>query len=258
MNTCKNKHSIKRCFNRACETYDLNCHVQIQAGQFLIDKLKNYQIHYDQALDVGCGTGMITKRLLEELYCNHLLGIDFSNNLLEIAQGRLVRYNADLIEFDFDQFLCQTHQKRYDLIFSNMSLQWSDELALCIKQIYNHLSPNGIFAFSIPLQGTFFELNSIYSDQLHAYHDAFQMLSDFNVLLCEHESIVHSFDSVQSALQSIKMVGANSLSCVTNQALHGRSFLKNFFKKKYPPYSLTYHVGYFIINKLQKCLLNCL
>lgn|SRR3990167_3965531 len=250
MNAYNIKYNIKSNFNRSYETYDDNCYVQIQAARSLISKLKKYNVNYNCVIDLGCGTGITTEILANTIQYNQFQCVDFASRLLEIARRRLSNYNIDAIELDFDEIDYQP--KHYDLVFSNMSLQWSKDLTIVIKQIYNHLVKNGIFAFSLPLHGTFHELNQIHVNRLPIYHPVLQILinTGFTIIQCENETIINTFNSVKSAIQSIKLIGANGLSPSRNQTLRGKSMMNTFFKNPHPPYSLTYQLGYFLCRAI--------
>lgn len=238
------KNKIKRCFNKVHATYDDHCQAQVCAANVLINQLKNYRIHYYRALDIGCGTGITTKILMNAFHFDHIQGLDFASELLIIAKNRL-KNSVELIEVDFDEF--HQEEKTYDLIFSNMSLQWSRDLMTCINKIYQLLSHDGIFTFSIPLAGTFQELQPAHVNPLHHQEEILKIVhsSGLNVLESINQTHVRSFDTINEALWSIKVIGANSITN-RNKTFINKTGINYFFKKLHPPYSLTYQLGCFI------------
>ena len=249
MITINRPNKIRDCFNKASETYDTNCQVQLRIAKSLINQVKNYQLSFNKIFDLGCGTGISTKILAETLEYEYLHAVDFAERLLEIARVRLAAYGAIVVESDFDLLDYQT--EAYDLIFSNMSFQWSLDLIALIKKIHSILLSDGILAFSIPLSGTFYELNLGHVNQLFTQDKILDILNEIGFTTIYHysESITNVFDSVPLALHSIKSIGANCLPQSMNKTLCGKSITEKFFKKNEPPYTLTYQIGYFILKK---------
>lgn len=242
------KSEVKRCFNKAFSTYDANCHAQRAVGQKLIYLLKNHSGNYKKIIDLGCGTGLITKELSENFFLQQLTAIDIAPHLLAIAKLRLEK-NVEFIEADFDQLSLSF--KSYDLIFSNMSLQWSNDLSTSSKIMYQHLSSKGLFAFSLPLIGTFHELQDGHVNVLPTDDGIVNMLAaaGFKLLVSEIEENTFSFPTQLAAIQSIKKTGASYLPQKKQKGLRGRDNFVSFFKIDQPPFSLTYRIGYFIAEK---------
>jgi trans-aconitate 2-methyltransferase len=100
-------------------------------------------------IDLGCGTGELTRKLADKLTTAHVVGIDSSKEMLNEAQA----YRKDNVEFiqrtieeqlDSDQ--------KWDLIFSNAAIQWSDDHEQLIPKIIACLKKNGQLAIQIPSQ----------------------------------------------------------------------------------------------------------
>jgi len=87
-----------------------------------------------RAVDLGCGTGELTRRLADALPESDLLGLDSSPQMLERAQawsGRGLRFESG------DQ---SKLTGSYDLIFSNAALQWSEDHAALIPSLFECLN----------------------------------------------------------------------------------------------------------------------
>lgn len=97
-----------------------------------------------KVVDLGCGTGELTRRLADSLPDSNVLGIDASPQMLE-RTGEYVRTGlrfelGDLAELD----------GQWDLIFSNAALQWAEDHARLIPNLFNHLSPGGQIVVQMP------------------------------------------------------------------------------------------------------------
>src|SRR6266508_6376244 len=73
-----------------------------------------------RVLDLGCGTGELTRELHEKLGARATLGIDSSAAMLEKAQAEP---HAGL-EFQKANILAFLPESSYDVVFSNAALHW--------------------------------------------------------------------------------------------------------------------------------------
>jgi trans-aconitate 2-methyltransferase len=97
-----------------------------------------------RVVDLGCGTGELTRRLADSLLESNVLGLDSSPQMLERA-GEHARTG---LRFELGN-LADVGGK-WDLIFSNAALQWSDEHKKLIPLLYSRLAPNGQIAVQVP------------------------------------------------------------------------------------------------------------
>lgn len=97
-------------------------------------------------LDLGCGTGNITLKVLERFPKAHVTCLDVSKNMLEIAKNKLSGY--DSIEYVLGDFTIIDIIDDYDAIISSLALHHiaSDEAKLDMyKHIYDALNHGGVF-----------------------------------------------------------------------------------------------------------------
>jgi malonyl-CoA O-methyltransferase len=238
-------NSIKRFFNKASNTYDDNTHLQQAIGEKLITLIQQQTLLNPSIIDLGCGTGAVTRRLAIEIPHRHFHAIDIADQLLNIASERLSSFDIRVYEADFNHLTISDH--RYDIAFSNMALQWSTDLSKTIQSITTLLSHQGLLAFSLPLFGTLHELKHQYS--LNHFLPApliKNKLTDSGLELIYHhtETRVLTFDNLYLALKSIKNMGANYTGKRINKGLRGKSFLSLRMLQQ-----LSYHIGYFIARK---------
>ena len=147
--------SVCSSFNRAANSYDTHCDLQQKVGDRLIAKLQKYCSQANSILDVGCGTGLITQKLIATYQSPSFHALDIAEALLAKAKIRLPNHTTfHTANFDcLDAFL-----EPVDVIFSNMSLHWSANLNATIKSLTTSLNSQGYIAFSMPTAGTFSEL----------------------------------------------------------------------------------------------------
>ncbi|PBJ06826.1 methyltransferase domain-containing protein [Flavobacterium sp. ACN6] len=100
-----------------------------------------------KVLDLGCGTGELTKKLSEKLNNPTVLGIDNSAEMLPKAPlGENLKFEERTI---LDQL---NTDKKWDLIFSNAALQWIDDHNELFPKIISCINPGGQLAVQMPQQ----------------------------------------------------------------------------------------------------------
>ena len=97
-----------------------------------------------QVVDLGCGTGELTRHLADSLPKSDVLGLDASPQMLE-RTGEYVRPG---LRFELgDQAKLDG---KWDLIFSNAALHWSENHEELISHLFNCLKPGGQIAVQVP------------------------------------------------------------------------------------------------------------
>ncbi|CAM3603131.1 methyltransferase domain-containing protein [Flavobacterium chungbukense] len=100
-----------------------------------------------KVIDLGCGTGELTKKLSEKLPNSTILGIDNSAEMLAKAP---ISKNLTFKELPIlDQLKEET---KWDVIFSNAALQWIDNHGELFPKIIDCLNPGGQLAVQMPQQ----------------------------------------------------------------------------------------------------------
>lgn len=114
------------------------------------DLVGQIQIRPDMAVvDLGCGTGELTRKLTDLLPGSSVLGIDSSPEMLNDSNP-LVSNQVSFENRSIEEQL-NTDQK-WDLIFSNAAIQWVDNHEDLIPKIISKLHPGGQIAIQIPDQ----------------------------------------------------------------------------------------------------------
>lgn len=97
-----------------------------------------------KVVDLGCGTGELTRRLADQLPGSDVLGLDRSMEML----SKSVAFARPGLRFEQGQI--EKLQGQWDLIFSNAALQWLDHHETRIPALWNHLNPGGQLVVQMP------------------------------------------------------------------------------------------------------------
>ena len=133
-------------------TWDPNKYNKFKSERFspFYDLLALIRVRPDMdVIDLGCGTGELTRKLADKLTAAHVVGIDSSKEMLNEAQA-FGNENIEFIQRTIEDQL--NSNQKWDLIFSNAAIQWSDNHEQLIPKIIACLKKNGQLAIQIPSQ----------------------------------------------------------------------------------------------------------
>jgi len=202
--------------------------------------------------DFGCGTFVNTKKLLEKTKPEKLFGIDLSEQSLLLAHQAISNdfgSEISLIHQDFNQLIFP--ENYLGLVFSNMAFQWSLDFKHTLDLIFTQISPQGILLFSMPIQGTFENIQAAYKNNFYDLLSIQDLLkkTGFTLLKSSQHSFSHDFKTAYQALKSIKNTGAQTqLNSNTQKLKKNISKNLNYFFTDQPGF-LNYQIGFFMAYK---------
>jgi trans-aconitate 2-methyltransferase len=97
-----------------------------------------------RVIDLGCGTGELTRRLADALPESDVLGLDSSPEMLAQASTRArpgLRFETGTIEAVTGE---------WDVIFSNAALHWVDDHRALLPRLFALLRPGGQLVVQVP------------------------------------------------------------------------------------------------------------
>jgi trans-aconitate 2-methyltransferase len=99
-----------------------------------------------RAVDLGCGTGELTRSLHERIGAGTTLGLDSSRAMLERSESSA----GDGLTFELGDMAEWAPAELFDLIFSNAALHWVDDHAELFARLTSALAPGGQLAVQVP------------------------------------------------------------------------------------------------------------
>jgi trans-aconitate 2-methyltransferase len=119
-------------------TYDRVSDIQAEWSREVIDRL---ELNGDETvLDAGCGSGRVTKLLLERLPEGRVIAVDASASMIEKAREALP---GDRTEFVVSDLLALELTREVDAIFSNATLHWILDHRRLFERLHAALRPGG-------------------------------------------------------------------------------------------------------------------
>ena len=154
-----NKTLLQKRFNVAAVSYDQYANVQKKMAHSLLSVLNRRYSETSsiRILELGCGTGYVTEKLSNLFPKAHITAIDFAESMITVAK---TRPNVKNVTFHCEDIERLRLEESYDVIISNATFQWLNDLKQVIRNLFHHLSTDGILLFSTFGQDTFQELHN--------------------------------------------------------------------------------------------------
>ncbi len=122
------------------DAYHRVSHPQVAWAEAVIDRL---ELAGDETvLDAGCGSGRVTRLLLERLPRGHVIGVDASAQMVARARAQLAGAPADVRRADLAQ-LRLAPGEQVDAVFSNAVLHWVADHDAAFARMASALRPGG-------------------------------------------------------------------------------------------------------------------
>jgi trans-aconitate 2-methyltransferase len=118
-------------------TYDRVAAPQEEWGLKVLDRLE--LTGEETVLDAGCGSGRLTRHLVERLPNGRVIGVDASPSMIEMARealgDRVDLRNANLLDLDLGE--------EVDAVFSNATFHWVLDHEQLFERLHDALRPGG-------------------------------------------------------------------------------------------------------------------
>jgi malonyl-ACP O-methyltransferase BioC len=232
-----NKH-IKKQFEKSMNVYNKNASVQNLMGDKLLVELSKISNSFENILELGCGTGLLTQKIAKSIEFKTY----FANDIVEKSKSYIQKIVPD-VKFLVGNALKIKPTKKIDLMISNAVFQWFNNLDKAIEILKLSIAKDGILAFTTFSPQNFKELTSITGLTLEykTKDEIIEILQkhDFEILYCEEFSETLEFKTPLELLAHLKNTGVNSLSEKTWTVKKVKDFCDKF-SNKYSKTELTY------------------
>jgi len=225
--------AVKQRFDRVAEHYDANAFIMEDIVGRLMSRLSFIKLEPKHCVDLGCGTGIVSKALQNQFPNAKVTGVDFSQAMIEQYRKKQALpahlTSAQALPFPDNSI---------DLIVSNIMLPWCDDLSLVFKEAKRVLRPDGVLLFSTFGPDTFCELRQAWAgvdERAHVQvfldmHDVGDALlkSGFADPVMDVERVTLKYKTLDVMLKEIKAMGLSNLLQNRFRGLTGKSVWKQF------------------------------
>jgi malonyl-CoA O-methyltransferase len=213
------KSSIKKSFERAAKSYDHAAILDEEVLNRLLDRLQYIRLQPAAVIDIGCGTGKALNGLFKTYPKSKIISLDLAHSMLRQARSRygLLRkkrvVNADMENMPFAD-------DSFDLLFSNLALQWVDDLSGTFRE-FTRIGRSGsllMFATFGPdtlkeLRESWFEIDQYpHVHQFIDMHDVgdAMMAAGFSQPVVDAETIRLEYQEFRQIFEDLKNTGASN------------------------------------------------
>ncbi len=231
------KARVRASFNRAAKTYDAAAILQKLIRTEMLSRLDLVKIKPQMILDAGCGTGHGSFALQKKFGRAQVLSLDIALGMLQKThqqQPLLSRFfkQKNLICADIEDL--PIANSSLDMVWSNLALQWCNDLDGAFIQIARVLQPNGLLMFSTFGPDTLKELRTATNNgnthvsrfiDMHDIGDALTRVG-FSSPVLDVEHYTLTYDDVKALMRDLKAIGAQNATEGRARVLQGRGFLQ--------------------------------
>jgi len=229
------KRRARLSFERSATTYDQVAVLQREIADRILDRLDYIRLEPRLVLDLGAGTGYAAQGLLNRYPKARVVALDFAMAMLKQARrrGRWLRRPVPLCA-DAEQL--PLADASVDLLFSNLTLQWCNDLGRVFQELLRVLRPGGLLMFSTFGPDTLRELRfaweaadgyshvSAFPD-MHDVGDALMGAGGADAVM-DAERLTLTYPEVDSLMQDLKTLGAHNATRGRSRGCTGKGRLQ--------------------------------
>jgi len=240
------KARVRASFDRAAHSYDGAAILQTTVCKEMLSRLDLVSMTPHTILDLGCGTGHASVALKQRFKAAQVISLDLAFSMLQKTQA-----NQPWLQKLFGQksLVCADIESlpfadaSVDLIWSNLAIQWCNDLDQTFAEMQRVLKPDGLLMFSTFGPDTLKELRAA-SQNGHTHvsrfidmHDIGDALSrmGFQAPVLDVEHFTLTYDDVQSVMRDLKVIGAHNATAGRPKGLMGKGFLQQL-AQQYEPF----------------------
>jgi malonyl-CoA O-methyltransferase len=225
------KTAARRAFDAAADGYDTVAVLQREISNRMLERLGYIRLAPRRVLDLGCGTGLALDGLAKRYRRAEIVALDFAHNMLGHARRRgHWLHRPRVICADAEQL--PLADDSLDLVFSNATLQWVNDLDATFGELLRVLRPGGLLLFSTFGPDTLKELRAAWAavDQgehvspfldMHDIGDAL-VRARFADPVMDVERMTLTYDDVRGLMRDLKQLGAHNALAGRSRGLTGR------------------------------------
>ena len=228
-------------FNRAAPQYEAEARLQQEIANRLIERLQTLPLKPQRIVDLGCGTGKLTRQLQKQYPKADILALDIATNMLQTARQQAPRW------FSHQYFCCADAHRlpladnSVDLLVSNLMLQWCGDYKQVFAEFARVLKPEGRLLFSTFGPDTLKELRASWAQvdehphvnefyDLHVLGDALLAAGLLHPVM-DIDWLTMTFAEPASAMRHLQKIGAHNVLKQRQRGLMGKDKYRKVIEK---------------------------
>lgn len=228
------RDAVRRAFDRAAASYDEASALQREVGDRLLENLEHARVAPTRILDLGAGTGRVAALLRKRHPQARVVACDAAFGMLVAARRRAGWWKP------FDRVCGEAERLpfadgAFDLVYSNLCLQWCPDLPRAFAELRRVLVPGGLLLASSFGPETLVELRQAWAAADDAPHvnrfvdiarfgDAL-LAAGFRDPVLDRETLVVRHRDARAVMRELKAIGASNADAARARGLGGRARL---------------------------------
>jgi malonyl-CoA O-methyltransferase len=204
----------------------------------MLERLDYIKLQPERILDVGSGTGWGTRQLAQRYPVAQMIELDIAIAMLQVSHARSGWWQklfggAKQRQICGDVEALPFASNAVKLVWSNLALQWCNDLPTTIRDLHRVLKVDGLLMFSTFGPDTLKELRQAFNgvdnhNHLNRFtdmHDIGDMLTHggFAEPVMDMEYITLTYDDVRGVLYDLKRIGAHNVTAGRGSGLMGKN-----------------------------------
>lgn len=228
--------AVQRGFDRAAERYSEHAVVQAELRARLIERLDLVKLEPAHVLDLGSASGGSTRELKRRYPKARVLALDLSHRmLLRAAREQTLLRRFDRLVGDAQRI--PLRDGSVDLVFSNLTLAWCNDVDSVFRETARTLATDGLFMFTTLGPDTLRELREAFGRldgythvhrfiDMHDLGDAL-MRTGFAEPVMDTERLVVTYPTPAALFRELRQTGSMNASRGRRRGLSGRARLRD-------------------------------
>jgi malonyl-CoA O-methyltransferase len=239
------KARVRASFDRAARSYDAAAVLQKEVRERMLARLDLIRVAPHDILDAGSGTGHAAGVLAARYQGSRVIALDIALGMLKVAGAgqpwwqRFVAKKQLAICGDLEHLPLAAAS--VDMLWSNLAVQWCNDLDQVFSGMARVLRPDGLLMLSTFGPDTLMELREAgMADPGHVHVSRFIDMHDigdalvragFSAPVLDVEKFVLTYDDVLSVMRDLKAIGAHNAAQGRRRGLEGKGFLKSMVER---------------------------
>lgn len=234
------KRQVRKAFERAAPSYDQAAVLQHEVLNRMLSRLDYIKYMPGFIVDAGSGTGYGTRKLAARYPDARVLALDIAPAMHFHARASVSQWKrlwqawknqTHYVVGDIEQLPIKTSSAQ--LIWSNLTLQWCNDIRQTFAEIHRVLQTDGLFMFSTFGPDTLKELRYAFDgvdefshvSRFTDMHDIGDMLvhSGFATPVMDMEYITMTYRDVVAVMRDLKAIGAHNVTQGRRRGLTGKA-----------------------------------
>lgn len=237
------RQDIRAAFERSAADYDAVAILQREVATRLLERLDLLKMVPDNILDLGSGTGHCSEALSQRYPKARLTAIDLAHSMLQYTRKRFGLWQRLRRSPGFvcgDAGYLPFADNCFDMVFSNLTLQWCGDLEQTFNELQRVLKPGGVLFFTTLGPDTLKELrNSWAAVDGHVHVNPFIDMHDIGDAMMharlaepvmDMEMITMTYRDAMTLMRDLKTLGAHNINPARNHGLTGPRRLQQVCK----------------------------